>query len=367
MSRYPKFALILFAFGLLLLAPRAASASCSCRTGGVRPCATYWDATHVFTGLVTEVGESRVRHGGSESIRPFFYKRARLKVEESFRDAKDRTIEVLTARGGSDCGYKFVVGQRYLVYAKQRDDGWLYTSVCNGTKPLAGAAADLSFIRGLANAPDVAAIYGQIQYSGRNFKDGSYRGDPASGLTVQVEGEGVRREVLTDFRGNFAVEGLPPGSYSVKPVYPEHARGYVDTTPFSLRAQQCKELGYLPWWDGRMSGKVLDAEGKPVPSIRVWLISPELDISKRENLMHNMWVMTKRDGTFELTDVPKGNYQLVINLTGDADDNEFGYPRTFYPGGEDRARAEAITLDGGEWRTGLDFRLTRRQAQQNHR
>lgn len=361
MTRRPRIALILFAFGLLLLAPRAASA-CSCGVGGTRPCATYWNATAVFEGLVVGVGESGVRHGGSERERPFFYRLVRLNVEESLQGVTDRTVEVLTGRGGDDCGYDFAAGRRYLVYARHGRDGKLYTSVCAGTKPLEAAGADLSFIRGLAGAPDEAAVYGNVRFSGRDFKDSSFRGDPAAGLKVHVEGGGVRREVLTDAEGDFAVEGLPPGSYSVRPIYPERARGHVDTTPFELRAQQCKELGYLPWWDGRVGGRVSDGRGEPVPGIRVYLISPELDLSDRANLMHNMWVMTRDDGSFELTDVPRGRYRLVVNLTGDADDNAFGHPRTFYPGVEDRARAQVITLGGGEWLTGLDFRLARRQG-----
>lgn len=362
MIRQSAFALILFALGLLVHAPRAAAA-CSCGPGAARACATYWDATDVFAGVVTEVGESRVRHRGGESTRPFYYRLVRLTVGESFRGDAGRTVEVLTGRGGQDCGYDFAVGRRYLVYADRSREDRLYTSVCAGTKPLEEAGADLSFIRGLAGAPNEAAVYGNVRYSGRDFKDGSWRGDPAAGLEVRVEGEGVRRVVLTDAEGDFAAEGLPPGSYSVTPVYPERARGYVDPRPFKLRAQQCRELGYLPWWDGRLGGRVLDAVGAPVPGVRVWIISPEIDVSVRANLSQNMWQFTKDDGSFELTNVPRGRYLLVVNLTGDADDNVFGYPRTFYPGVEDGALAQALELGGGQWLTGLDFRLPRRRPE----
>jgi hypothetical protein len=358
LSDIPKLALALFALGLLLLTPRAAAA-CSCGAASVRPCAAYWDARAVFTGAVTEVTESGVRHGGSESTRPFYYRLVRFKVEDSLRGAQGATVEVLTGRGGTDCGYGFVAGRRYLVYAQEGQDGRLYASVCTATKPLEEADGDLSFIRALGGAPPLAAIYGNVEYSGRDFKDSSFRAEPAAELQVLVEGGGVRREALTDARGNFAFEGLPPGSYSVRPVYPQHARGYVDTTPFELRAQQCKELGYLPWWDGRIGGRVLDERGEPVPGLRVYIISPELDLSERSNLMHNMWMTTKDDGSFELTNVPRGRYHLVVNLTGDSDDNVFGYPRTFHPGVEDRARATVIELGGGQWLAGQDFRLTR--------
>lgn len=347
--------------GLLLLAPRA-DAACSCRAGSVRPCSAYWEARAVFAGVVTEVAESGVRQGGSESARPFNYKLVRFKVGEWFRGGRRGAARVLTGPGGADCGYKFVRGRRYLVYAEERSDGRLYTSACAATKPLEEAGGDLSFIRGLAAAPPLAAIYGSVNYSGRDFKDSSFRAEPAEGMRVLVEGGGLQRETLTDARGNFAFEGLPPGAYSVRPIYPEHARGHVDTKPFELRARQCREVGYLPWWDGRIRGRVVDPEGRPAAGLRVWLISPELDISVRANLMHNMWVMTKADGSFELTNVPRGRYQLVVNLTGDADDNAYGYPRTFHPGDADRARASVIELGGGERLTVQDFRLGRVHA-----
>ena len=353
-----KAAFALVALGLLLLAPRAAVA-CSCGDPSVRPCAAYWKARAVFTGVVTEVTESDVRHGGSESVRPFHYKLVRFKVQDWLRGPRRRAAQVLTAPRGADCGYKFVPGRRYLVYAEERTDGLLYTSLCTATKPLAEAGADLSFIRGLPAAPPLAAVYGNVEFGGRDLKDDSFRGEPAAGMRVLVEGGGLRHETLTDARGDFAFEGLPPGSYSLRPLYPEHARGYVDPKPFELRARQCREVGYLPWWDGRIRGRVVDLDGRPLAGLRVWLISPELDVSVRANLMHSMWVMTESDGSFELTNVPRGRYQLVVNLTGDADDNPHGYGRTFHPGVEDRARASVIELGGGEWLAVQDFRLTR--------
>src|SRR5712664_3796651 len=41
----------------------------------------------------------------------------RFKIEEFWKGALSKEATVFTGQGGGDCGYKFEVGQRYLVYA----------------------------------------------------------------------------------------------------------------------------------------------------------------------------------------------------------------------------------------------------------
>lgn len=46
----------------------------------------------------------------------------------------DSTITVHTGQGGGDCGYPFVTGSQYLVYASVLQ-GRLTTSICTSTVP----------------------------------------------------------------------------------------------------------------------------------------------------------------------------------------------------------------------------------------
>lgn len=57
----------------------------------------------------------------------------RIAVQERFRGAANQTVEVVTGLGNGDCGFPFVVGERYLVYADE-DGGLLYTNICYHTK-----------------------------------------------------------------------------------------------------------------------------------------------------------------------------------------------------------------------------------------
>lgn len=122
MSLVNKAVLAFVALALLMLAPRAAVA-CSCGNPSVRPCAAYWKARAVFAGVVTKVADSGVRGGGGESVRPFYYKLVRFKVSDRLRGPRGGTAEVLTAPRAADCGYNFVSGRRYLVYAEEGADG----------------------------------------------------------------------------------------------------------------------------------------------------------------------------------------------------------------------------------------------------
>lgn len=54
-------------------------------------------------------------------------------------------LSVSTAHHNANCGYPFMVGRRYLVYAATNSRG-LSTSYCTPTKPLAEAKADLAIL-----------------------------------------------------------------------------------------------------------------------------------------------------------------------------------------------------------------------------
>lgn len=60
---------------------------------------------------------------------------------------------VETGLGGGDCGFNFVPGKSYLVFAWQEGQQ-LSTSICSGTEFLADAGAELRLLRGEAPTPE---------------------------------------------------------------------------------------------------------------------------------------------------------------------------------------------------------------------
>jgi hypothetical protein len=74
------------------------------------------------------------------------YVAVRFKIEESWKVTLSKEATVFTGQGGGDCGYKFEVGQRYLVYAYRYNDADLGTNICQRTASLIEAAEDLKVL-----------------------------------------------------------------------------------------------------------------------------------------------------------------------------------------------------------------------------
>ena len=67
-----------------------------------------------------------------------------MRVIRSWKGSFGGRVEIYTSYGGGDCGYPFVVGNEYLVYAYRAPSGRLVTSICGRTRPIAEAREDLS-------------------------------------------------------------------------------------------------------------------------------------------------------------------------------------------------------------------------------
>jgi hypothetical protein len=70
----------------------------------------------------------------------------RFRVEKSWKGNLPREVIVVTGQGGGDCGYRFEVGGKYLVYAYGPNETSLGTNICQRTAALSEARADIKHL-----------------------------------------------------------------------------------------------------------------------------------------------------------------------------------------------------------------------------
>lgn len=351
--RYLVVAIAIFGyFGVMGPAVQA----CSCFGPGT-PCESYGAASAVFAG--TAISVRRAVEPKPGPVQPINYERIfKFAVDQSYLGVAGTEVEISTGSGGGDCGYNFRIGERYLVYAHSYGDR-LATGICTRTKPFANANEDLTFLGNLSSAPSGATIYGQLVRGNPSQNDST---SFPSGIIVTIDGSSGKREIRVDAQGRYRVAGLPAGKFKVTLKLP-------DDTLFTARLEQeinvadrgCASVPYYVEDNGRLSGRVIDAEGQPVAGITLTLIEPASDPKKDFVKMER----TDKEGRFYLSAVPAGRYLIAINQHRfrDPKDSTLAYPPVFYPGVVDRANAEVIMVGAGEKLTGLDVRVPLRRPE----
>ncbi|HEX8558482.1 MAG TPA: carboxypeptidase-like regulatory domain-containing protein [Pyrinomonadaceae bacterium] len=347
----------------VLLASAARAEACTCGGPG-SPCEELGSAAAVFVGTVTDVATRPRKPFDESGGMDWAPTTVTFAVAEAFHGVSGAEAQVSTGLGGGDCGYGFERGVTYLVYAHRaaKDDARLYTGICSRTRPLAAAAEDLEFLRSLAGRPAGVTISGRVEGPGGGPGGEGPRGlTGVAGARVTVEGEGERRELLTDARGRYGVSGLAPGRYKVGVRLPDTLTTHQPEREFQVADRGCAVTDFEVAHNGRVSGRVFDAEGKPVKNLSVVVVDAE---GKDPDLRYGRHERTDDEGRYKFKGLPPGRYLLGLRLAGapQPGDPAGDYPRTYYPGVARAEEAEVIELKAGEESAGRDLRLPPRLA-----
>jgi len=122
-------------------------------------------------------------------------------------------------------------------------------------------------------------------------------------------------------------------------------------------ARGCAEVDFNTHFDGRVSGRVLDAEGRPAAELKIDLIRADGPAIS----LNGLWIHTDKEGRYELKGVPPGRYVLGFGL-GSEPDARAPFPRTYYPGVASAAQATTIEVGPGQRLTLFDLRMPPRRA-----
>jgi hypothetical protein len=232
-------------------------------------------------------------------------------------DPGQKEIEIVTGKGGGDCGYSFHSGVSYVIYAYKNSEGRLETGICSRTRPLTQAAEDIAYFHGVANAPGT----GEIRI---------VTGMPS--VRTSIEGGGSHSAAATDAAGQARFGGLAPGEYKIT----TELEGYTPTNrTVQLHAKGCAEARFFMTLDRRVTGRVLTKNGRPAAGVEVQ--------ARPIREMSGDSVKTDADGLYELRHFRAGAYYLGINLNH-TPTQQNPYTRWFHPGTEDPAAATIVNF-----------------------
>ena len=228
-----------------------------------------------------------------------------------------------------------------------------------------------------AQAPD-AKTKGTGSISGRV----TIGGKAAEGIPVAASGgENSDRRVaaakaVTDGDGRYHLSGLAPGQYQIAPLTPNLTAAQQEAFPnygfpyfgasknIILAANEAvDDIDVKLVRGGVITGRVTDADNKPVVEVRVSL-QPIADPQNpvRPPVPYNSQMHQTDDrGIYRIYGLPAGRYTVSVGYSGTegivASSSRRYYQRTFYPDVTEPAKATIVELAEGSEATNIDIKV----------
>ena len=330
---------------------------CFCNGGGT-PCEDYGRAAAVFVG--TPISLRTVERSPTSNRDEIAYgsRIFTFSVEQAFLGLQTIEIEVSTGMGGTDCGYDFKLGTRYLIYAFDYSKNHrLTTSTCSRTRLFTDASEDLEFFRSFGSRGAGVTIQGEVKRARQNVATGNpSEWRPLASISLTIEREGERRDILTDAEGRFRLAGLSPGKFKLTLLLPDELYTYKREQEITVGDRGCATVDYHVVDNGRLSGRLLDSEGQPAVKVGLQLMEADHTDPFKDQAKY---AQTDAEGRYNFDSLPPGRYVLGTNLKrlGNPSDPSNRYPPTFYPGVLDMSKTEFIDVGTGEAVRGRDWQL----------
>jgi hypothetical protein len=296
-------------------------------------CGTYGYA-QVFTGTVISAVEISDRD-----------KRLQLAPDEVFMG--DPASEVTAITDQACLRTEVKAGDKWLFYLnRDPKTSELILSYGGLSKPIADARQDIATLRHLANLTNSGILTGNVTRSVRPLVPFKAVPVPNRKIVAKRVSDGVEYSALTDGNGHFELE-VPLSTYHLSTNAEPGLWG--PEGEISVRGPSCINVNFLLHTDGRLSGQVTTADGKPARCVQVAIV-PVSPIGPQ------FTVVTDEQGHFEVGGRQPGSYLVGVGLLAQYDSPEWK-SRVCYPGVSRKEEAKTIKLGEGEWRTDIDFKL----------
>jgi hypothetical protein len=335
--------------------------ACECLRIGPACQAAWTNGAVVFLGKVVRVSV-RVERIERSSI---LQKRVTFQVAENFNGGSSRTIEVATGFGGGDCGFPFRKGHEYLVYASHSPgSSSLQAGICSRTAPAESAAEDLAYLRSLVKGGPPSRVYGFVTgYSplvGIELRHSEKAPQPLSNVPIRLESDTASRRTVTGSEGSYTFDGITEGNFSLSADMPGNLGGGEIRTVI-LRAHACSEQNFVAVERGRLTGRLLDDNQRPVSTTLVAMAPAGR--STRADIVSDY---TDSQGYFTISRLPPGDFVLGVNISEPPREGRYlsqPFPPTYFPGVPDRAYATIIHVQSAQQLEGFELRLPARLRQ----
>lgn len=206
-----------------------------------------------------------------------------------------------------------------------------------------------------AHAQLGGAIGGQVYNSATD--------EPVNGATIvltEAVGASQPQKFVTETRGLFLFENLPPGRYVLFAECAGFARtafgsrgNPLDGVTLSLvEGQQMNALAFALTPGSSIAGKVTDAAGSVVDGAAVLALQPIYQRGKKEYIPVAS-ALSDSSGGYKLENLNAGAYLLA------ASDSTIGAATTFYPSSAALSGAVGVTVAVAAAETGKDIHLAR--------
>jgi hypothetical protein len=289
----------------------------------------------------------------------------RFRVTEAFEGVKGDYIDL----SRSPYHFDFRLGEQYLVFAipcfwKGASSRCLTISECSDTRPLEYAAAILEQLRAEKNGKRVAAVYGTLV---RTLGDADWEEDYRHRLPntlIRLQSDNKSFEARTDEHGAYAFDRLPPGKYHVSADLPPNlvlgnVIGDDPVKPFELPRRCCFENDLYALPSGRISGRVIGPDGKPLhlAVVNLYLASRYKDGRPSSYSLQGKGSPLAKWKPFEFYHLPGDDYVLVFNPKN-AEDPDAPFPTTFYPSATSVESSQVIHLADGQQLLDADIHVS---------
>jgi protocatechuate 3,4-dioxygenase beta subunit len=177
--------------------------------------------------------------------------------------------------------------------------------------------------------------------------------------------QGAFIKVRTDNDGRYRVAGLPQGSYLVNAlsnayVRPKNSTDFDTFQSVTLDDGESREgVDIKLVCGGVITGRVVDAEGRPLIASSMNLLSVDEDGKTTGDFEPGDRMMLRTDdrGVYRIYGLPAGHYIISAGGDGASSRAKRKYPETFYPDTTDWSKARIIEVKAGAEVAGIDIRL----------